>query len=235
MNDNYKIDNLFVVFDKPKQDGVISRKSLNYDLESQSLCDRYGLSEPANPHNIHYAGKLSVVINTSVSTANRIADGYICRTVYGNDSAFNQLEKMTGVPADTIKVLYGYDKLYTTIGTYLLMCDFIKCAYMLWNVLIKLTSIMEVTDANNESYCQDVIDRLVEKGDLRNMTEHNHISMKERFSKYIRNLFLLIDEFIVKYVDVNNEDSYSKYRSYANDYREAELFAKRYDFISDWD
>lgn len=235
MNDNYKIDNLFVVFDKPKQDGVISRKPLDYNLESKSLCDRYGLSEPANPHHIHYAGELSVIINTSVSTANRIANGYICRTVRGDDSAFNQLEKMTGVPADTIKILYGYDKLYTTVDTYLFMCDFIKCAYMLWNVLIKLTSIMEVVDTNNESYYQDVIDRLVEKGDLRNMTEHNHISMKERFSKYIRNLFLLIDEFIVKYVDVNNEDSYFKYRSYANDYREAELFAKRYDFISDWD
>ena len=166
-----KLDNLFVIFDRPKQDGVISRKPVDYNLESKSLCDRYGLSEPANPHNIHYAGGLSVVINTSVSTANRIANGYICRTIYGNDSAFNQLEKMTGVPADTIKVLYGYDKLYTTIDTYLLMCDFIKCTYMLWNVLIKLTSIMEITNAKDNSNYQDVIDGLVEKYDLRNMTE----------------------------------------------------------------
>ena len=235
MNGNYKIDNLFVVFDKPKQDGLISRKPLDYDLESQSLCDRYGLTKPNNPHHIHYAGELSVVIDGSVSTANSIEDGYIRRTICGDDSVFNQLEKMTGVPADTIKVLYGYDKLYTTVDTYLLMCDFIKCAYMLWNVFIKLTSIMEVTNAKDESDYQDVIDRLVGTYDLRNMTEYNNLLMEERFSKYIRNLFLLIDEFIVKYVDVNNEDSYFKYRSYANDYRETDLFAKSHDFISDWD
>lgn len=241
MNDNYKIDNLFVVFDKKnyknysQEHGLISHKPLDYNLESQYLCDKYKLSKPNNPHNIHYAGELSVVINTSVSTANSIKDDYICRTIYGDDSAFNQLEKMTGVPADTIKILYGYGKLYTTVSTYLFMYDFIKCAYMLWNVLIKLTSIMEVTNTKDDSDYQGIIDGLVEKYDLRNMTEYQHISMKERFSKYIRNLVTLIDEFIVKYVDVNNEDSYSKYRSYANDYREAELFAKRYDFISDWD
>lgn len=235
MNDNYKIDNLLVVFDRPKQDGVISRKPLDYNLESKSLCDRYGLSEPANPHRIHYAGELSVVINTSVSTTNRIADGYICRTICGDDSAFNQLEKMTGVPADTIKVLYGYDKLYTTPDTYVLMRDFIKCAYMFWNVLIKLTSIMEVTNARNDSDYQDIIDGLVEKYDLRNMTEHNQLSMEERFSKYIRNLVMLIDEFIVRYVDVNSEDAYMEHLLYICDYKEAELFAKRYDFISDLD
>lgn len=238
MNDSHKIDNLFVVCDKKKDDqryGLVSRNPLDYDLESQYLCNKYKLSKPNNPHNIHYVDELAVVIGGTISTTSGIKDGYICQTIYGDDSVFNQLKKMTDVPADTIKFLYGYDKLYTTIGTYALMCDFIKCAYMLWNVLIKLTSIMETTDVEDESYYQDVIDGLVEKYDLRNMTKYNDLSMEERFSKYIRNLFLLIDEFIVQYVDVNSEDSYSKYRSYANDFREAELFAKEYDFISDWD
>ena len=236
---DYSLDNLFVVFDKKKdysqKCGFISRKPLDYNLESQYLCDKYKLSKPNNPHNIHYAGELSVVICASVSTFNRIADGYICQTIYCNDTAFNQIEKMTGVPADTIKFLYGYDKLYTTIDTYALMCDFIKCAYMLWNVLIKLTSIMEVTNAKDDSSYQNVIDGLVEKYDLRNMTKYNDLSMEERFSKYIRNLFLLIDEFIVRYVDVNSEDAYMKHLSYMSNYRDAELFAKNHDFISDWD
>lgn len=244
----YTLNNLFVVFDKNKdyskidktvldlmKCGSISNKSLDYDLESQCLRHEYRLSKPNNPHNIHYAGELAVVIAASIRTVTGIKDGYICQDVYGDDAVFNQLEQMTGVSADTIKYLYGHQNLYTTPDTYVLMRDFIKCAYMFWNVLINLTSIMEVTDAKDESDYQDIIDGLVEKYDLRNMTEHNHISMKERFSKYIRNLFLLIDEFIVKYVDVNNEDSYFKYRSYANDYREADLFAKSHDFISDWD
>ena len=244
----YTLNNLFVVFDKEKdyskidktvldliKCGAISNKPLDYDLESQCLCYEYRLSKPNNPHNIHYAGELAVAIVASIRTVTGIKYGYIYQDVFGDDTVFNQLEEITGVSADTIKYLYGHQNLYTTPDTYVLMCDFIKCAYMLWNVLIKLTSIMEVTDAKDESDYQDIIDSLVRKYDLRNMTEHNHLSMEERFSKYIRNLFALIDEFIVKYVDVNNEDSYSKYRSYANDYRDADLFAKSHDFISDWD
>lgn len=244
----YTLNNLFVAFDKNKdyskidkmvldlmKCGSISNKSLDYDLESQCLCYEYRLSKPNNPHNIHYAGELAVVIAASIRTVTGIKDGYICQDAYGDDAVFNQLEQMTGVSADTIKYLYGHQNLYTTPDTYVLMRDFIKCAYMLWNVLIKLTSIMEVTNARNDSDYQDIIDGLVEKYDLRNMTEHNQLSMEERFSKYIRNLVMLIDEFIVRYVDVNSEDAYMEHLLYMCNYRDAELFAKNHDFISDWD
>ena len=152
MNDNYKIDNLFVVFDKKK---YMSRKPLDYDLESEFLSKKYGLTKPNNPHRIHYANELAVVIGSTISTASGIKDDYIRQTIYGDDSVFVQLEKMTGIKVDTIKCLCGYDILYTTPDTYALMCDFIKCAYMLWNVLIKLTSIMETTNVKDESASQN--------------------------------------------------------------------------------
>lgn len=244
----YTLNNLFVVFDKEKdyskidktvldliKCGAISNKPLDYDLESRCLRYEYRLSKPNNPHNIHYAGELAVVIAASIRTVTGIKDNYICQDVFGDDTVFNQLEELTGVSADTIKYLYGHQNLYTTPDTYVLMCDFIKCAYMFWNVLIKLTSIMEVTNAKDDSDYQGIIDGLVEKYDLRNMTEYQHISMKERFSKYIRNLVTLIDEFIVRYVNVNSEDAYMEYLSYMCDYRDAELFAKSHNFISDWD
>lgn len=247
-NSFYTLNNLFVVFDKEKDHskidktvldlikcGVISNKPLDYDLESQCLCYEYRLSKPNNPHNIHYAGELATVIAASIRTTTGIKDGYICQDVFGDDAVFNQLEKLTGVSADTIKYLYGHQNLYTTPDTYVLICDFIKCAYMFWNVLIKLTSIMEVTNAKDNSDYQDIIDGLVEKYDLRNMTEYEHISMEECFSKYIRNLVTLIDEFIVRYVDVSSEDAYMEHLSYMCDYRDADLFAKNHDFISDWD
>lgn len=193
------------------------------------------------------------MIESLVSVGKVVKDGGIYRTIYNDDSSFfESLENITGAQKDSIKMIYGYSNMYVTANTYELICKFVKSAYMFWNVLIHLTSIMKIDDeyvrdnfkgsydfitgsrlpkSKEDMCCQNTIDDLVNVYNLRNMYEHNYLSIEQRFSRYIKNMSDLINYFCENYI-VTNEDNERIVTFCDDELMKAKLFSKQCGFMS---